>query len=332
MEKILVTGGAGFIGSHLCEFLVREGNGVICLDNMDDYYSPVQKEKNIRELRDREDFSFVKGDIRDKGVLSRLFEENGITSVVHLAARAGVRASLADPCLYADVNVCGTINLLEAARVFGVRRFVFASSSSVYGKVGGDGAFSEEMDADHPTSPYGATKRAGELICFTHHQLYGLPIAALRLFTVYGPRQRPEMAIHKFTRLIDEGLEVPIYGDGSSLRDYTFVEDIVRGIVAALNDDRGFEIYNLGNSKPVKLLEMVRLVENFLGKEARIRWLPEQPGDVPRTFADIRKAESHLGFTPRVDIESGIRRLVDWYLAAGREQVPCMGSMEEGQC
>jgi UDP-glucuronate 4-epimerase len=309
----MVTGGAGFIGSHLCDALLAKGHQVICIDNMDDYYSPLRKEANIKELRKREAFTFLKGDIRDENFIGSVFNKREIGSIAHLAARAGVRASIASPLLYTDVNLNGTMNLLEAARTYGVGRFVFASSSSVYGKVGGDQPFHEEMDADHPASPYGATKRAAELLSYAHHQIYGLSIAILRLFTVYGPRQRPEMAIHKFTRLIDEGREVPIYGDGTSLRDYTFVDDIVLGFLGALSNDNGFGIYNLGNSNPVELMEMVRFIEKHLGKEAKIRWLPEQPGDVPMTFANNQKARDHFGFSPRVNIEEGIKIFVDWY-------------------
>jgi UDP-glucuronate 4-epimerase len=309
----MVTGGAGFIGSHLCGELLLKDHRVVCVDNMDNYYSPLRKRANIEELRQKEGFAFLQGDIRDRAFLSSVFNERHIGSIVHLAARAGVRASIADPLLYTDVNVNGTMNLLEMTRLYSIDRFIFASSSSVYGKVDDDRPFHEEMDANHPTSPYGATKRSGELICHAHHQIYGLSISALRLFTVYGPRQRPEMAIHKFTRLIDEGREVPIYGDGSSLRDYTFVEDIIQGIVGALFDDRTFEIYNLGNSNPVKLLDMVKYIEKYLDKPARIRWLPDQPGDVPRTFSDNRKAKSHFGYSPEVHIEAGIKRFVEWY-------------------
>ncbi len=309
----MVTGGAGFIGSHLCEVLLSKDYRVVCIDNMDNYYSPLRKKANIEELLQKEGFIFQQGDIRDRSFLSSVLNKWNIGSIVHLAARAGVRASIADPILYTDVNVNGTMNLLEMTRLCGIERLVFASSSSVYGKVENDQPFHEEMDADHPASPYGATKRAGELICHAHHQIYGLSIAILRLFTVYGPRQRPEMAIHKFTRLIDEGREVPIYGDGSSLRDYTYVDDIVGGIVGALSDDKKFEIYNLGNSNPIKLLDMVKYIEKYLEKPARIRWLPDQPGDVPRTFADCRKANSHFGFSAEVDIESGIKRFVEWY-------------------
>ena len=310
----MVTGGAGFIGSPLCEALLARGDRVVCVDNMDDYYSPLRKEANIKELKGMDGFTFLKGDIRDRDFIGSVISERDIGSIAHLAARAGVRASITDPFLYTDVNVNGTMILLEAARTYGIKRFVFASSSSVYGKVEGDQPFHEEMDADHPASPYGATKRAAELLSYAHHQIFDLSIAVLRLFTVYGPRQRPEMAIHKFTRLIDEEREVPIDGDGTSLRDYTFVDDIVQGIVAALSKDNGFGIYNLGNSKPVKLLDMVRLIEKHIGKEAKIQWRPEQPGDVPMTFANNRKANSHLGFSPRVNIEEGIKRFIDWYL------------------
>ncbi len=332
MSEILVTGGAGFIGSHLCGSLLRDGYKVLCLDNMDNYYSPLRKETNLKELLDKKGFTFCRGDIRDRELVESLFSKRNIDRIVHLAARAGVRASIADPLIYTDVNVNGTMVLLEVARVCDIKRFVMASSSSVYGKVDQDKPFYEDMDADHPASPYGATKRAGELLCFAHHQIHGMSIAALRLFTVYGPRQRPEMAIHKFTRLIDEGREIPIYGDGSSLRDYTYVDDIVKGIKGSLFDDRGFEIYNLGNSNPVKLLDMVHLIEKFLGKEAKIRWLPDQPGDVPMTFADNKKARSHFGFSPVVDIEEGIKRFVGWYLDTTPLYSKCKETFQEVSC
>jgi UDP-glucuronate 4-epimerase len=313
MKEIMVTGGAGFIGSQLCRALLGKGHQVVCVDNMDDYYSPLRKEANIRELMANESFTFLKGDIRNRSFMNSIFLEREVSSIVHLAARAGVRASIADPLLYTDVNVNGTMVLLEMARLNGIERFVFASSSSVYGKVDQKDSFHEEMDADHPASPYGATKRAGELLCYSHHQIFGLSVAALRLFTVYGPRQRPEMAIHKFTRLIDEGREIPVFGDGSTLRDYTYVDDIIKGIIGALYDNRGFEIYNLGNSKPVKLLDMIHLIEKHLDREAKINLLPEQPGDVPMTFANNQKAKSHLGFSPEVNIDEGIKRFVEWY-------------------
>ncbi len=332
MKEIMVTGGAGFIGSHLCDALLREGHKVLCVDNMDDYYSPLRKEANVGLLKAREGFTFVRGDIRDKDLMASLFLKRDIGSIVHLAARAGVRASISNPALYTDVNVNGTMILLEMARVHEVERMVMASSSSVYGRVKGGLPFTEDMDADHPVSPYGATKRAGELLCYAHSQIHDLSVSALRLFTVYGPRQRPEMAIHKFTRLIDQGEEVPLYGDGTSLRDYTYVADIVGGIIGALFDDRGFEIYNLGNSRPVKLLDMVHLIEKHLGKEANIRWLPDQPGDVPVTFADNSKANRHFGFTSSVDIGEGIKRFVEWYLESNQGSIHRTERVEEKTC
>jgi UDP-glucuronate 4-epimerase len=332
MKEILVTGGAGFIGYHLCDALLKEGHRVFCLDNMDNYYSPLRKEENIKDLEGRKGFTFKKGDIRDMDLINSVFKKRNFESIVHLAARAGVRASIADPVLYADVNVNGTMVMLEMARIHGIKRFIFASSSSVYGKVKGNKPFHEDMDADHPASPYGATKRSVELLSYAHHQIFGLSISALRLFTVYGPRQRPEMAIHKFSRLIDEGMEVPLYGDGLSLRDYTFVEDIVNGIIGALFDDRKFEIYNLGNSNPVKLLDMVRLIEKYLGKEAKIKWLPEQPGDVPMTFANNRKARDHFGFAPKVNIEEGIKRFCEWYQETRHKYTQCVEITGEVRC
>jgi UDP-glucuronate 4-epimerase len=332
VNEILVTGGAGFIGSHLCEALLEDGRRVVCLDNMDNYYSPRRKVANLRGLMGREAFTFIRGDIRDRDFIDSVLAERQIDAIVHLAARAGVRASIEDPQLYTDVNLNGTMILLEASRNYGIRRFVFASSSSVYGRVEENQPFHEGRDADHPESPYGATKRGGELLAYAHHRIWGLPVAVLRLFTVYGPRQRPEMAIHMFTRRIDEGEKIPLFGDGSSLRDYTYVDDIVQGIRGALLDDRGFEIYNLGNSNPVRLLDMVHCIEEALGKKARIEWLPDQPGDVPMTYADIRKAKSHLGFSPKVGIEEGIRRFVEWYVRTDKVTLQPVESTGDSSC
>jgi UDP-glucuronate 4-epimerase len=311
---VLVTGAAGFIGSHLAERLLSLGYQVVGLDNFDDFYSPAIKRNNVSPLIARDGFRMVEGDIRDTALLSDVFSENNISLVAHLAARAGVRPSIQQPVLYQDINIRGTINLLEASRTHGVKRFIFASSSSVYG-LNSQVPFSEDAKVDCPASPYGASKAAAELFCRTYHQLYGLPIAVLRFFTVYGPRQRPEMAIHMFTRMIDSAEEIPVFGDGTSQRDYTYISDIVDGITQALTRPiRGFEIFNLGNSNPVSLDYLISLIENALGKKARINRLPLQAGDVLITFADISKAKNLLAYQPKVPIEQGISQFVQWYI------------------
>jgi len=311
--KVLLTGGAGFIGSHLCERLLREGWQVICLDNFDSFYDPAIKIRNVEELKKKFPgaFSLVTGDIRNPDHLVEVFKGK-IDLTIHLAARAGVRPSLQQPLLYEDVNIRGTIALLEACREHECEDFVFASSSSVYGE-NQRVPFSEKDLDIQPISPYGATKRAGELFCYSYHHLYGTNIACLRIFTAYGPRQRPEMAIHKFTRMIDRGEAIPVYGDGSSRRDYTYIDDLIDGIKAVIEHHRGFEIYNLGESQTTALLELIRLIEKNLGKEARLEMLDPQPGDVSITYADISKAMHMLGYQPRVKMEEGIRRFVDWY-------------------
>ena len=312
----LVTGGAGFIGSHLVERLLDEGHRVICLDNFDDFYDPALKRGNLRRALQESRFRLIEGDLRDAGLLKKIFQEEEIENIVHLAARPGVRPSIQNPLLYADVNIRGTMNLLEACQKHGVRRFIFASSSSVYGnnpKV----PFAEEDPVDNPISPYAATKKAGELICHTYHHLYGLNIACLRYFTVYGPRQRPEMAIHQFTRLIDQGKKVSLFGDGNSRRDYTYIDDAIEGTMGALSRDHGYEIYNIGESRTTSLSELIQLIEERIGKRARIEHLPTQPGDVERTYADIRKAQRLLGHRPRTDIGEGLTRFIRWYLNEG---------------
>ncbi|HEU5180589.1 MAG TPA: GDP-mannose 4,6-dehydratase [Candidatus Polarisedimenticolia bacterium] len=314
MGAILVTGGAGFIGSHLCERLIRGGREVVCLDVFDSFYSKTVKLRNIASLKDVESFHLYEGDIRDPAVLEDLFGHHGVEAVVHLAARAGVRPSLEMPRLYTDVNVTGTATLMEHARIYKVKRFVFGSSSSVYGN-NDQAPFSEKVPADFPVSPYAATKRAGELLAYTYHHLYGMDVACLRFFTVYGPRQRPEMAIHKFTRLIDQGEPVPLFGDGSSSRDYTYVEDIVSGIVAALEHSRGFQVFNLGRSEVVSLRALIGHLEAALGKTAKIVTQRDQPGDVQVTCADLEHSRSVLGYAPQVGIQEGIRRFVEWYRA-----------------
>ncbi|MBI3595842.1 MAG: GDP-mannose 4,6-dehydratase [Nitrospirae bacterium] len=312
MKTILVTGGAGFIGSHVVERLLTEENRVVCMDNFDSFYEPAVKRANIKWAMNQSNFRLVEGDIRDEQTLARLFREERIEAVFHAAARAGVRPSIQDPVLYHDVNVHGTTRLLEAARSTPVKNFVFASSSSVYG-VANHVPFSEEDPADFPISPYAATKRAGELLCYTYHHLYGIPVTCLRFFTVYGPRQRPEMAIHKFTRLVDEGLPVPVFGDGSSRRDYTYISDAVEGVLRALAHPQLYEILNIGESQTTELRDLVIKIEKALNKKAQIQDMPLQAGDVPLTFADVSKAKRLLGYQPRTSIEEGLKKFVEWY-------------------
>ena len=309
---ILVTGGAGFIGSHLLERLTAQGREVVCLDDFNDYYDPAIKRRNIAPFLERKRVRLYEGDVRDEALCRRIFQSEAIEAVVHLAARAGVRASLEDPLLYEDVNCRGTLVLLRLACEFEVRRFVFGSSSSVYGNTKKI-PFSEDDFVGEPVSPYAATKRAGELYCHTFHHLYGLPTTCLRFFTVYGPRNRPDMAIYKFTRLIEAGEPIPIFGDGTTKRDYTFCSDIIDGVTAALDADLGFEIINLGEEKVVELKYLVSLLEEALGKSARLEYQPEQPGDMPLTSADISKARRLLGYAPSFPIERGIPIVVEWY-------------------
>jgi len=314
MKNILVTGGAGFIGSHLCERLLKDGYHVICVDNFDSFYDPNIKIKNVEEMVKEfpQWFELITGDIRNHEHLTEVFKKNRFDFVIHLAARAGVRPSIEQPLLYEDVNVRGTIALLEACKEYGIKDFIFASSSSVYGE-NQRVPFSEEDLDIQPISPYGATKRAGELLCYSYHHLYEMNIACLRIFTAYGPRQRPEMAIHKFTRLVDRGEKIPIYGDGSSRRDYTYIDDLIEGIIAVIQRHRGFEIYNLGESQTTTLKELIHLIEEALGKKANVEMLESQPGDVSVTYADISKAKRMLGYQPKVKIEEGIKRFVEWY-------------------
>ena len=322
MSKILVTGGAGFIGSHVVERLLKSGRSVICLDNFDPFYDPQIKRRNLEWVQQQPGFILVEGDILDQGLLKDLFARYEVHQVFHAAAKAGVRSSLQDPFIYEEVNVRGTLNLLACAVQKGVKSFVFASSSSVYGantKV----PFSEEDPVDQPISPYAATKKACELLCYTYHHLYGLPITCLRFFTVYGPRQRPEMAIHKFIRLIMSGEVIPIYGDGTSRRDYTYIEDAVDAVLKALDREDAFEVINIGESKTVSLLELVALLEERLGKKAILEHLALQPGDVPETWADLKKAKSLLGYAPHTDIRPGIQKSVEWYNSKERKGKAC---------
>lgn len=315
--RILVTGGAGFIGSHLCERLLAAGHAVWAFDNLDPFYDPELKRRNLREIaRAGGAFTFVQGDITEPEPLGSLCREAGFDQVIHLAARAGVRPSLEDPALYQRVNVEGTVRVLEAARRSGVRKFILASSSSVYGcnaKV----PFAEQDPVSAPISPYAASKVACEALGHVYHHLYGLDIVMLRFFTVYGPRQRPDLAIHKFARLIQAGQPLPVYGDGSSARDYTYITDILDGIEACMRQSFGFEIFNLGDSRPVRLDDLIRLLEHALGRKAVRQTLPPQPGDVPITYADLTKARERLGYQPRVPIEEGIQRFVEWFRTTG---------------
>ena len=314
-KKYLVTGGAGFIGSHLCEALVAAGDAVVIIDDFNDYYDPAIKEANVAALAGR--VELVRGDIRDDELVRRTFEAHRFDGVFHLAARAGVRPSIADPRLYFSTNMDGTLNLLEACRHGGVRDFIFASSSSVYG-VNTKVPFAESDLIHRTISPYAATKLAGEQMCSNYAHLFGLRCMCLRFFTVYGPRQRPDLAISKFTAAILAGKPIDRYGDGSTSRDYTYVEDIVRGILAAAayTEKSSYEIFNLGGSATTTLNELVALVEAATGRTASIRVLPDQPGDVPQTYADVSKAEKLLGYRPRTAIREGVAKYVEWYRRA----------------
>jgi UDP-glucuronate 4-epimerase len=311
---VFVTGAAGFIGSHLSERLTGRGDEVIGFDNFDLFYPRAVKEANLGALRRQPRFSLVEGDLRDPAALEKAFGGRRPDVVVHLAALAGVRPSLAEPARYADVNVTGTQRVVDAARAHGVTRLVFASSSSVYGR-DSQPPFRESDPCLAPVSPYASTKRAGELQLFTVNHLYGLDTTCLRFFTVYGARQRPDLAIHKFARLISGGRPIELFGDGSTSRDYTFIEDIIDGVVASIDEPRtgAFRIYNLGGSRTTTLLELVELISSNLGRKPIVEWLPEQPGDMKRTLADVSLAGQALGYAPKVPIDDGIRRFVDWF-------------------
>lgn len=311
-DGVLITGAAGFIGSHLAERLLAQGRRVVCLDSFDPYYDRAQKEANLREALAGRAAPFVEGDVRDGALLRRVMEEHGVGAVVHLAARPGVRPSLAEPLPYVDINVAGTVAVLEACRAAGVTRFLFASSSSVYGESGGLPV--PERAPLRPLSPYAASKAAAEQLCYTYARLYGISMVVLRFFTVYGPRQRPDMAIRRFTELIDAGREIEVYGDGSSRRDFTYVSDVVDGVAACLDLPPGeFQAFNLGGAQPVELLRLIDVIQRHLGREARVRFRPARPGEPATTFADITRAARFLGFRPQVDLEEGVRRFVEWY-------------------
>lgn len=317
--KVLLTGGAGFIGSHLAERLLERGDRLVLLDNFNDFYDPRVKIRNVGQIRRKGDFALSRGDVLDGPLLETLFREHRPEAVVHLAAFAGVRASLEKPSLFCEVNITGTARLLECCRQWGARHFVFGSSSSVYG-ISSKVPFHEDDPVGQPISPYAATKRAGELLCFVYSHNHGIPVTCLRFFTVYGPRQRPDMAIHSFTRRIDQGDDVAVFHEGKSERDYTYVDDIVAGITAALDRPGGFQIFNLGNSRTVRLLDLISLIEKALGKKARVCLMPAQAGDVPLTFADISRARELLRYSPATPIEDGVPRFVQWYLSEARAQ------------
>ena len=318
-KHILITGGAGFIGSNLTRRLLDRGDRVTVLDDFNDFYDPARKRENVAPFQseDGERYRLVEGDIRDEALVEEIFARKDLDGVVHLAARAGVRPSLREPILYEDVNCIGTLRLLEAARRHGPEVFIFGSSSSVYG-INKKVPFAETDRVDQPISPYATTKRTGELLCYNYHHLHGLKISCLRFFTVYGPRQRPEMAIHKFTDLLYRGESIPLFGDGSSRRDYTFVSDIIDGVVASLDAELGFEILNLGGAETTALADLVRWIAAELAVEPRIDYLPDQPGDVPITYADVTKAGRLLGYSPKVPIREGLARFVAWYLERQR--------------
>ena len=314
-QRVLVTGAAGFIGSTLADHLLAQGREVVGLDSFDEFYAEDAKHRNLEGALASPSFRLVRGDIRDAATVGKLFAETRFDAVVHLAGLAGVRPSLERPAVYADVNVNGTAVMLEQAVRGGAGRMVFASSSSVYGERQ-DGPFRETDPVERPISPYAATKRAGELIAHTFHHAHGIGVTCARIFTAYGPRQRPDLAIRKFADRMLRGDPIPVFGDGSAVRDFTFVSDLVRGLVAALDTDLGFSILNFGGGRTVSVLEVVRSLERELGVAARIEWLPRQTGDVSRTWADISAARAALGYAPATPFEEGISRFVAWLRGA----------------
>lgn len=312
MKTYLITGGAGFIGSSLTDKLLSLGNSVIVLDNFNDYYKTSIKHENVKNAQKNPNYKLYTGDIEQIVDVERVFQENKIDAVVHLAARAGVRPSIEAPLAYAMTNIIGTINVLEMMKKYNVKRMSMASSSSVYGNCKAD-KFSEDLNIREPISPYAATKSADEQICYTYHHLYDLDIYMLRFFTVFGPRQRPDLAINKFTDLIMNDKPIDMYGDGSTMRDYTYIDDIVDGIIGSLNyNQTGYEIFNLGGGSPVTLKEMIATIEDVLGKKATINQLPMQPGDVDKTVSDISKAQRLLGYHPKTSFKDGVRKFIKW--------------------
>lgn len=316
MKTYLITGGAGFIGSSLSERLIKEGNRVVAIDNFCDFYNPTIKENNVKELIKNSNFKLYRNDIRDKEAVKRIFEENDIDIVMHLAAMAGVRPSIENPVLYQEVNCMGTQNILEEMKAHNVKNLVMASSSSVYGNCK-EVPFKENMIVDSAISPYAATKKANEVMTHVYHKLFDMNVIMLRFFTVYGPKQRPDLAINKFTRLMLEDKEIPMFGDGTTSRDYTYIDDIVDGIIRSCNyvenNNDVYEILNLGNSSPVSLKEMINTIGQAIGVEPKIKQLPMQPGDVDRTFADISKAKKLIGYNPKTSFKEGIENFIKWY-------------------
>ena len=316
MQTYLITGGAGFIGSSLSERLIKEGNKVVTIDNFCDFYNPIIKENNVKELIKNPNFKLYRNDIRDRESVKRIFEENNIDIVMHLAAMAGVRPSIENPILYQEVNCMGTQNILEEMKAHNVKNLVMASSSSVYGNCK-EVPFKENMIVDFAISPYAATKKANEVMTHVYHKLFDMNVIMLRFFTVYGPKQRPDLAINKFTRLMLEDKEIPMFGDGTTSRDYTYIDDIVDGIIRSCNyvenNNDVYEILNLGNSSPVSLKEMINTIGQAIGVEPKIKQLPMQPGDVDRTFADISKAKKLIGYNPKTSFKEGIENFVEWY-------------------
>jgi len=312
--KILVTGGAGFIGSHLCERLLLSHHEVTCIDNFSDFYNPIIKERNIISISKFPNFSLQKVDITDYKASESIFMKKNFDLVIHLAAMAGVRPSIENPLYYNEVNVKGTLNLLELCRIFSIKKFIFSSSSSVYGnnkKV----PFSEEDSVDFPISPYAMTKKAGELLCHTYHILHDMSIICLRLFTVYGPRQRPDLAIHKFTDLIMNGKEIPLYGKGETERDYTYIDDVIDGFISTIEYifiGKKFQIFNLGSSNTISLSQMIEVIEKVLKIKAKKLIMSKQPGDVERTYADISKSHKYLNYNPKTAFEEGIIKFIEW--------------------
>jgi len=316
--NILVTGGVGFIGSHVCERLLEIGHTVCALDDLNDFYDPAIKQNTLRELQSRaQSLSFVHADITNRSEVDEVLSSMAFDQIIHLAARAGVRPSLEEPALYQRVNVEGTVNLLESAREHSVNKITVASSSSVYG-VNSKVPFSEADPIFSTTSPYAASKLACEALGHVYHHVYGMDVCMLRFFTVYGPRQRPDLAIHKFAQLMHTGQPIPVYGDGNTSRDYTYVDDTVDGVIAATEKEFGFEIINLGESQTIELKRLIELIEQAMGVKAQINRQPAQPGDVPITFANIEKAQKLLGYNPQAKIEDGIPRFIEWF----RQQNP----------
>lgn len=316
MKTYFITGGAGFIGSTLTNRLLKEGNKVIAIDNFCDFYNPKIKENNIKELQKNSKFKIYKKDIRDRQAIKEIFDENKIDIVMHLAAMAGVRPSIENPILYQEVNCMGTQNILEEMKAHNIKNLVMASSSSVYGNCK-EVPFREDMVVDYAISPYAATKKANEVMTHVYHKLFNMNVMMLRFFTVYGPKQRPDLAINKFTRLMLEDKEIPMFGDGTTSRDYTYIDDIVDGIIKScsycMENEDVYEILNIGNSNPVSLKEMIETIGKALGKEPKIKQLPMQPGDVERTYADVSKAKKLIGYSPNISFEQGIKNFVEWY-------------------